>query len=283
MKIEVKEGNYFYAKKKEKTSYLYETDIHFSLDEGEIMAILGPNGAGKTTMLKCITGLLDWRKGETFIDGRPLKSLARKELWKRIGYVPQAHRMVFGFTIADLVIMGRAPYISTLAQPSIKDREAAMEALDTVGIKHLAEKSCNAVSGGELQLALIARTLVSNPEVLILDEPESHLDIQKQIVILQTLKRLANERGISCIINTHYPNHAFYLADRVLMTAKGKRVIYGDVREIMTESRMKEYFGIELKKIIYEEDDYLIETMVPQDLGVERDLSTCRYNDFETL
>lgn len=276
MRIEVQGGNYFYAKKKQEAPFLYETDIDFTLNPGEIMAILGPNGAGKTTMLKCITGLLDWKKGQTLVDGQPLKSIPRKELWKRIGYVPQAHKMVFGFTIEDLVIMGRAPYISTLAQPSAKDREAALEALDTVGIAHLANKSCNAVSGGELQLALIARTLVSDPEVLILDEPESHLDIQKQIVILQTLKRLANDHGISCIINTHYPNHAFYLADRVLMTAKQKHVVYGDVREVMTEARMKEYFGIELKKIIYEEDDYLIETMVPKDLGVERDLSTCR-------
>lgn len=121
-------------------------------------------------------------------------------------------------------------------------------ALDTIGIVHLAKKSCNEVSGGELQLALIARTLVADPEILILDEPESHLDIQKQIIILQTIKQLARERGISCIINTHYPNHAFYLADRVLMTAKDKDVVYGTVHEIMTEERMQSFFGIELKK-----------------------------------
>ena len=280
LRIEVQEGNYFYAKRKEKAPFLYQTDINFSLDNGEIMAILGPNGAGKTTMLKCITGLLDWKKGQTLIDGKPLTALPRKSLWKRIGYVPQAHKMVFGFTLEELVIMGRAPYISTLAQPSKKDREEACAALNTVGIGHLANKSCNEVSGGELQLALIARTLVSNPEILILDEPESHLDIQKQIVILSTLKKLAKERGISCIINTHYPNHAFYLADRVLMTAKHKKVIYGDVRSIMTEANMKDYFGIELKKIVYEESNYLIETMVPKDLGVERDYSSCRFNDF---
>jgi len=267
MKIEVVDGNYYYEKRRTKLPELYAEDINFTLNSGEIMAILGPNGAGKTTMLKCITGLLDWKKGETMIDGKPLTAMDRKELWKRVGYVPQAHKMVFGFTVEELVVMGRAPYISTLAQPSVKDMEAARLALDTIGIIHLAEKSCNEISGGELQLALIARTLVSNPEVLILDEPESHLDIQKQIVILQTIKRLSRERSISCIINTHYPNHAFYLADRVLMTAKEKGVIYGNVQEVMTESRMKEFFGIELKKIIYEEADYSVETMVPRALG----------------
>ncbi|TQR33574.1 ABC transporter ATP-binding protein [Lysinibacillus sphaericus] len=270
MKIEVINGNYHYEKRQKKLPDLYAKDINFSLEPGEIMAILGPNGAGKTTMLKCITGLLEWKKGETLIDSKPLAALNRKELWKRVGYVPQAHKMVFGFSVEELVVMGRAPYISTLAQPSAKDLGAAHQALKTVDILHLAKKSCNEISGGELQLALIARTLVSEPEVLILDEPESHLDIQKQIVILQTIKRLSKERGISCIINTHYPNHAFYLADRILMTAKEKGVIYGKVQEVMTEARMKEFFGIELKKIIFEEGDYLVETMIPSALGTKR-------------
>lgn len=270
MKIVVEGGNFHYEKRRKKLPNLYAQDIHFSLEPGEIMAILGPNGAGKTTLLKCITGLLEWKKGKTLIDGHQLESFNRKELWKRVGYVPQAHKMVFGFSVEELVIMGRAPYISTLSQPTAKDLEAAHQALETIGIVHLAKKSCNEISGGELQLALIARTLVSEPEVLILDEPESHLDIQKQMIILQTIKRLARERGISCIINTHYPNHAFYLADRVLMTAKEKGIVYGNVQEVMTEVRMKEYFGIELKKIIVEEEDYLVETMIPRALGTER-------------
>ncbi|MGE7988217.1 ABC transporter ATP-binding protein [Lysinibacillus fusiformis] len=269
MRIEVVDGNYHYEKRRKNLPNLYAQDINFTLESGEIMAILGPNGAGKTTMLKCITGLLEWKKGKTFIDDVPLETLNRKELWKRIGYVPQAHKMVFGFTVEELVIMGRAPYISTLAQPSAKDLEAAHKALETINILHLAKKSCNEISGGELQLALIARTLVSEPEILILDEPESHLDIQKQMVILQTIKRLSKERGISCIINTHYPNHAFYLADRVLMTAKEKGVVYGPVREVMTEKRMKEFFSLELKKVIIEEDNYLLETMIPRALGIE--------------
>lgn len=278
MKIQVVNGNFYYEKRQKKFSNLYMQNINFTLETGEIMAVLGPNGAGKTTMLKCITGLLDWKEGETYIDDKPLESINRKALWKRIGYVPQAHKMVFNFLIEDLVLMGRAPYIGALAQPSKEDLRAAHEALDTIGILHLAKKSCNEVSGGELQLALIARTLVSDPEVLILDEPESHLDIQKQIVILQTIKRLSKKHGISCIVNTHYPNHAFYLADRVLMTAKEKGVVYGNVEEVMTEARMKEFFDIDLKKIIYEEEDYLVETMVPSALGTERNVNHSSYD-----
>lgn len=281
MKIEVREGNFCYAKKKEVKPFIYESNISFTLEPGKIMAILGPNGAGKTTLLKCITGLQDWRVGETLIDDVPLAKVSQKELWKKIGYVPQAHKMVFGFSIEDLVVMGRAPYIGSLSKPRKEDYEKAHEALNEVGIVHLAKKSCNEVSGGELQLALIARTLVSNPEILILDEPESHLDVQKQVVILETLKRLAKEHRISCIINTHYPNHAFYLADQVLMIAKEKKAVIGAVHEVMTESRMKEYFNIDLRKLIFEEEDLLFETMVPLALAAKRDISECRFNSFE--
>lgn len=281
MKIEVREGNFCYAKKKEVKPFIYESNISFTLEPGQIMAILGPNGAGKTTLLKCITGLQDWRIGETLIDNVPLAKVSQKELWKKIGYVPQAHKMVFGFSIEDLVVMGRAPYIGSLSKPCKEDYEKAHVALNEVGIVHLAKKSCNEVSGGELQLALIARTLVSDPEILILDEPESHLDVQKQVVILETLKRLAKEHRISCIINTHYPNHAFYLADQVLMIAKEKKAVIGAVHEVMTESRMKEYFNIDLRKLIFEEEDLLFETMVPLALAAKRDISECRFNSFE--
>ena len=281
MKIEVREGNFYYAKKKKETKpFIYASDIDFTLERGEIMAILGPNGAGKTTLLKCITGLNCWKKGFTLIDGVELTKIPQKEIWKKIGYVPQAHKMVFGFSIEDLVVMGRAPYISSMSKPRKEDYDKAREALDEVGILHLAKKSCNEVSGGELQLALIARTLVSNPEVLILDEPESHLDIQKQVVILQTLKRLAKEHNISCIINTHYPNHAFYLADQVLMIAKEKKAIMGSVHEVMTETRMKEYFNIDLRKLIFDKEDLLFETMIPLALSAKREVSECRYNSF---
>lgn len=270
MKLEIREGNFHYLKKRKPLDNLFKENLNFTLNPGEILSVLGPNGAGKTTLLKCIMGLLKWTEGETFIDDRPMNSYKSKEVWKRIGYVPQAHKMVFGYSVEDVVIMGRAPYIGTLAQPTEKDRKKALEALEIVGIKHLAKKSCNEISGGELQLTLIARTLVSNPEILILDEPESHLDVQKQITILKTIRKLSEEKGISCIINTHYPNHAFYLADHVLMTAKERGVIHGPVKEVMTEKRMLEFFDIDMKKITFTEGDLSLETMVPIELGLNK-------------
>lgn len=269
MILQVKDGNYFYKKAKnpEAQKLLYANDINFELHPGQILSILGPNGAGKTTLLKCMMGLQDWKRGATLLDGKPLSSMNSKEVWTKIGYVPQASSMTFSYSILDLVTMGRAVYIRSFAQPSKKDYALALEALDSVGIKHLAEESCTSVSGGELQLALIARTLVAEPEILVLDEPESHLDMQKQKIILQTIKRLVKEKGLACVINTHYANHAFYLGDKVLMVAKEKPVITGSVSEVMTEENILNYFQIEVKRLRHELDGQVYETVVPTYFG----------------
>lgn len=276
MILTVKDGNYFYPKKgraKKDVSFLYNNDINFELHPGEILSILGPNGAGKTTMLKCMMGLLEWQKGATLLDGKPLTAMSQKEVWRKIGYVPQASRMTFSYSILDLVTMGRAVYIGAFAQPTKRDRELAIEALDLVGIAHLAEQPCTAVSGGELQLALIARTLVAEPSILVLDEPESHLDIHKQKIILQTIKKLVKERGLACIINTHYANHAFYFGDKVLMVAKDQPVITGQVSDIMTEENILNYFHIEVKRLRHEIDGQVYETMVPKYFGMDYDVN----------
>lgn len=267
----VENGNYFYKKRGSRAdnTFLYNNDINFELQPGEILSILGPNGAGKTTMLKCMMGLYKWEKGETLLNGKPLSKMPQREVWKIIGYVPQASKMTFSYTILDLVTMGRAVYISAYAQPTEKDRVAAMECLELVGIAHLADQPCTAVSGGELQLALIARTLVADPKILILDEPESHLDIHKQKIILQTIKRLVKERGLACVINTHYANHAFYFGDKVLMVAKDQPVITGPVSEIMTEQNILDYFHIEVKRLRHEIDGQVFETMVPKYFGMD--------------
>lgn len=269
--LQVKDGNYFYKKKgrKKEQTFLYNNDINFTLQPGEILSILGPNGAGKTTMLKCMMGLFKWERGETLLDGKVLSKMPQKDVWKIIGYVPQASKMTFSYSILDLVTMGRAVYIGAFQQPSQKDRDAAHEALELVGISHLADQPCTAVSGGELQLALIARTLVAEPKILVLDEPESHLDIHKQKIILQTIKKLVKERGLACVINTHYANHAFYFGDKVLMVAKDQPIITGPVSEIMTEQNILNYFHIEVKRLRHEIDGQVYETMVPKYFGTD--------------
>lgn len=272
MILAVKDGNFYYSKGKikEKTSFLYHDPINFELKPGEILSILGPNGAGKTTMLKCIMGLQPWKQGASYLDGKPMNSLSQKFIWQQIGYIPQASKMTFAYSILDLVIMGRAIYIGAFSKPSDNDRKLAFEALESVGISHLAEQSCNSVSGGELQLALIARTLVSDPKILVLDEPESHLDIHKQKIILETIQKLVREKNISCIINTHYANHAIYFGDKVLLVAKNKPVITGNVNELLNEKNMLTYFGIKVKKLQMTNQNLTFSVLVPEYFGMEK-------------
>jgi len=125
-------------------------NINFSLDAGELLAILGPNGSGKTTLLKCATGIYNWDTGDSLLEGRSIKTLKQETVWRSISYVPQAHGVVFPYSVLEMVVMGRAPYLGLFSSPSSQDEEMACKALEEVEIAHLAFKSCREISGGEL-------------------------------------------------------------------------------------------------------------------------------------
>ena len=187
--------------------------VSFSLESSEVMTVLGPNGVGKTTLLKCMMGLLNWENGKTLIDGKPMKEMKTSEVWRRIAYVPQSKGTALSYTAREMVLMGRSARLGLFSQPTKEDYRAADEAMEQVGITRLAQKQCSCMSGGELQMVLIARALCSNPEMLVLDEPESNLDFKNQLIVLETIQKLAKERGIAAIVNTHYPAHALKIAD----------------------------------------------------------------------
>ncbi|MDR1137574.1 MAG: ABC transporter ATP-binding protein, partial [Synergistaceae bacterium] len=182
-------------------------DINFGIRPGQILSVLGPNGAGKTTLLKCMMGLLKWGEGASAIDGIPIDRINYRELWKKIAYVPQAKYSALSFTAEEMVVIGRNAHLGTFGQPGADDYRYAAQALDEVGAGRLKDKLCGEISGGELQMVLIARALAAHPSMLVLDEPESNLDFKNQLIILETIERLARERNISCVFNTHYPAH----------------------------------------------------------------------------
>lgn len=258
MKLEVQDGEYGYG-----TGRILFSGVCFSVAEGEIMTILGPNGVGKTTLLKCITSLLRWKKGETYIDGKTLAGLGPNGVWKKIGYVPQSNGLVFSYTVLDMVLMGRAAYLSLFAMPTKNDLQIAREALKTVGISYLEDKRCSEISGGEMQLVLIARALASEPQVLILDEPESHLDFKNQLLVLGILEKVAREEGISCIINTHYPDHALRISDKTLMLGKSRGHIFGKVGEVISEENLRKFFGVDVRILSFDSGGTAIKTVVP--------------------
>jgi len=217
-------------------------DLSFEISSGDLLAVLGPNGAGKTTLLRCMMGHLKWKRGGSYLDGEPVADMQPKKLWSRMAYVPQAKGGYSGQTVEDLVLLGRSSRMGLFAKPGRTDRRAAAAAMERLGIEAYAKRSCRELSGGELQMVLIARAVAADPELLILDEPESGLDFKNQLVVLNTLSDLATQ-GMACIFNTHYPAHALQRANESLLLWKGTS-LFGQTDRILTEATLAEAFGV---------------------------------------
>lgn len=243
-------------------------DIHFSVDSGEILAILGPNGAGKTTLLRCITGMLRWTGGDSLLDGEPIRSMSPKKLWSNMAYVPQARAASSAYTAFETVLLGRSGQLRAFSTPKKADTDKAREVMDRLGISALAEKKCSAMSGGELQMVLIARALVSEPKVLILDEPESNLDFKNQLVVLDTMTRLAGE-GMTCIFNTHYPAHALQRSSKALILSKGGGYKFGSTASVVTPQTIREAFGVEAVIGSVETPTHILPNVIPLQIAAE--------------
>lgn len=217
--------------------------VSFSLQRGELLCLLGPNGSGKTTLLRTLLGVLPPQSGEVRLLDRVLSDWSRKALARHIGYVPQAHAGLFAFTVLDIVLMGRAAHIRRFAAPSEKDRAIAMQSLETLGIASLAECIYTQVSGGERQLALIARALAQEPALLIMDEPTSSLDFGNQLRVLEHLSQL-RERGIAILMSTHQPEHALRCADRTALVGEGGLIAVGATRSVATPTNLAQLYRV---------------------------------------
>lgn len=241
MSIEVCAGTFSYQKEKPLLQ-----DVSFLAEAGEIMAILGPNGVGKTTLIKCLLGFLPWQSGYTSLEGKNIKEYRGRSLWQKISYVPQARKPAFSYTTQDMVLLGRSAYLGDFSMPGKADREIAEHAMELAGIRHLYGKSCDRLSGGELQLVLIARALAAQPEYLILDEPESGLDFRNQLVVLDLLQKLACEQKLTVLINTHYPEHAHRVSDKALLLFGRGIYQFGRTKQILNAEHMRSLFGVDI-------------------------------------
>lgn len=221
-------------------------NISFDLNAGEVFCILGPNGTGKSTLLRCIINLLDTRSGKVYLDNTDIRSMERKELARRIAYVPQGYEVAFPFTILEYVLMGRAPYIPSYGHPSEKDVQIAVDAIREVGIFHLMDKPVNETSGGEHQLALIARALAQEPDILLLDEPTSHLDFGNQMQILNLTEDLA-DKGITIIMTSHFPDHAYMISHQVAILRDSAFMVIGPAEDVITSEALRLTYGIDVR------------------------------------
>lgn len=204
-----------------KADALVLNDVSFSISSGEMIAFLGKNGAGKTTLLRIIPSFLTSLGGDVLIDGVPVHSMSLHDKAKAIAYIPQFSQTAFAYTVKESVLMGRSPYISMFSRPSMQDEKRAFEILDGLGILDLASRPTNEISGGERQLVLIARALMQDAKLLILDEPTSFLDYSNQLLVLEKTYELV-KKGYACLYSTHNPNLALAYSTRVLAMDKGK-------------------------------------------------------------
>ena len=217
--------------------------VSFRLQPGETLCLLGPNGGGKTTLFKTLLGLRPAPAGRVSLDGTDLARMKRSAIARSLAYVPQAHAASFPFRVREVVLMGRASRIPPFASPGAADHAAAEAALDALGIGHLAERIFTEISGGERQLALIARALAGEPRLLVMDEPTASLDFGNQTRVLAQIRRLA-ARGIGVVLSTHDPGHAFLCADRVALLHGGTLVALGSPAETITPENLRRIYGV---------------------------------------
>lgn len=221
-------------------------DLDLALGAGEVLCVLGPNGGGKTTLFRTLLGLLAAQSGEVRLQDAPLEALPRAEVARRMGYVPQGSAAQFAFTVRDMVLMGRTAHVGLFAAPGTADRAAADRAIAALGIGALAERVVTELSGGERQLAMIARALAQGARLLVLDEPTASLDFGNQVRVLREIRRLAAE-GYAVVFSTHDPGQAFLAASRVLLLAHGEAFRQGAPEDVITAQNLREVYGVEVR------------------------------------
>jgi iron complex transport system ATP-binding protein len=221
-------------------------DVSFSLAAGEVMCVLGPNGGGKTTLFRTLLGLLERHSGSIRLEGSPLEDLSRVGIARRVGYVPQGHTGYFAYTVREFVLMGRTAHLGAFASPGKKDVLVADRALESLGIALLADKPVTEISGGERQLALVARALAQEPRLLVLDEPTASLDFGNQVRVLERIGALAGS-GIAILFSSHDPDHAFLCARRALLLAEGRVLEIGAPRDVIRPDTLERMYGVSVQ------------------------------------
>jgi len=208
--------------------------VSLELREGEVLSLLGPNGTGKSTLMKLLLGLLSPKHGHVLVRGKELVKYGVKDRAKLIAYVPQSSSVAFAFSALDIVLMGRVSMQSWFSNPSQKDKDAAIWAMDRLGIGYLAHRAYPTMSGGEKQLTLIARALAQEAKILVMDEPVSGLDYGNQLRLLETIMSLSSE-GYSFLKSTHFPEHAMIVGGNTVAIKNGVVIGEGASREIVTD------------------------------------------------
>lgn len=221
-------------------------DISVAMMPGEVMFLLGRNGCGKTTLMRCLAGIFQPDSGTVLLDGQPIRAIPPAERARRIGLIPQIHSPAFAYSVHDIVLMGRAPYLGLFGKPGSADHRIADEALERIGMVQFRERPYTQLSGGQQQLVMIARGLAQQCDILLMDEPDAHLDPRNRHLIMDIVRSLVRE-NLTFIISSHTPNHALAYGDRVLLLRDGRTLALGSPSETLTEPLLSAAYGMDLK------------------------------------
>ena len=243
-------------------------DISFQVRQGEFLSILGPNGVGKSTLFRCVLGLLSGYTGQVLIHGTDARSFSVREAAKHIAYIPQSSRPIFNYSVSNIVLMGRSGSLSTFQTPSKADEERCAWALEKVGIPHLARRCYHRLSGGEQQLVLIARALVQDAPILMLDEPTANLDFGNQLLVLEQAKSLTRD-GYTVIQTTHHPEQSYLFSDRILALQNGRILTQGAPSQVLTEQTMAQLYGAAVTVVSLYQDK--VRVCVPKHITIQEE------------
>lgn len=218
-------------------------DLSFDVKAGEFFIIIGPNGSGKTTLIRSMAGLMPFSGGGISLNGRPLQKYSRHELASQLAYVSQTGGDDNLFTIQELVLMGRSPYLGILGVEGEKDIAIAKQAISFTGLGHLSDRRIDNVSGGEKQRAHISRAICQETDLILLDEPTAALDLAHQISIMGLMNLLKRDRGTTIVMVSHDLNLAAMYADRLLLLVDGRLAVCGPPEKVIEEKTLEKAYG----------------------------------------
>ena len=222
-------------------------DVSLGLRIGDLMGLIGPNGSGKTTLLRVLSGLLPSKRGHVYLDGRNIREFSRREIARRVAVVPQELAMPFTFSAYEMVMMGRTPHVRPILGAGPRDRQVVAEKMDMTATSVLAERPFSELSGGEKRRVIIAMALAQEPEILLLDEPTVHLDINHQVEILELIKRLNRRECLTVLASMHDLNLAALYFDRLILLDGGKVVANGSPAEVLREESIHQVFQADVQ------------------------------------
>ncbi|MFH1549382.1 MAG: ABC transporter ATP-binding protein [Planctomycetota bacterium] len=223
------------------------SDVSFSADEGDFIGVVGPNGSGKTTLIKLLSRVLKPRSGRIEIAGEDISRIPNRRLARIAAVVPQETNVLFAYTVAEIVLMGRYPYLGALSFERGEDVAVAQEAMETTDVAQFADRLISQVSGGEKQRVVIARALAQEPRIMLLDEPTAFLDLKHQVGIYSVLQKLNREKRMTILAVSHSLNLAAQFCRRIIMLDKGRIAADGTPGEVLTGENIERVFEVKVR------------------------------------